>query len=81
MKTEMLWANWKVESKSTGMEHGFLSQNTFFWSTDQEKLVSLSVALPEKISGSTNDSKQFSKQPEKCVVTWKDIFPVLWALF
>ena len=44
MKTEMLWANWKVESKSPVMEHGFLSQNTL----DHEKLFSWSAVLPDK---------------------------------
>jgi len=43
MKTEMLWANWKVESKFSVMEHGFLSRNTLFLSSDYEKLFWWSV--------------------------------------
>ena len=31
MKTEMLWANWIVKSKSPGMEHGFVSQNKLYF--------------------------------------------------
>jgi len=30
MKTEVLWAKQKVQSKSSGMKHGFLSQKTLF---------------------------------------------------
>jgi len=41
------------------MEHGFLSQNSLFLSSDQEKLFSQSVVLPEK---------NF-QAAEKCVVT------------
>ena len=70
LKTEMLWDNWKVESKSPGMEHGLLSQNETFFILVTGKLFSWSVVLPENFSVSTNDLKQFSKQPEKCVVTW-----------
>ena len=41
------------------LQHGFLGQNTLFWSSNHGKLLSWSVV---------------SKQPEKCVVTWKIFF-------
>ena len=48
------------------MEHGFLRQNTPFFSSHREKLFSWSVVLlPEYFSGGITDSKQLSKQPGK----------------
>ena len=52
---------------------GFFKVKTHLcsWSSDHEKLSSRSVILPENFSCSTTDSKQFSKQPKNCAVTWK----------
>ena len=37
--------------------------------------------MPEKFSGSNIDSRQFSKQPDKCVVTWKELHIQMYFYF
>ena len=44
LKTEMLWTNWKIKSKSPWMKHGAFKVKThFFKSSDHEKLFSQSL--------------------------------------
>ena len=69
--------NWNALSQLKGgmmILMAFKVKIHIFWSSDHEKLFSRSVVLPENFSGSTTDLKQFSKQPEKCVVIWKVMY-------